>query len=412
MKKPSSHHRRRTIAAILAALTLVVALTAQLVKIELDPGAPAMRAGSSKPRVRGPAPVRKFVADSFWQVQWVLGIGDTQGLFAEPRQIIAQKAHAVVLDAGTREVRVVDLHTGRVQLTMTARGVGPGEFKRPSRLVKSPEGFAVLDDEVARLSNFTIRGELLWDFVIPDVFEVAGICIASSESVAVHYARASNNVVYFDTAGSRLAVASVPWTEPRDEFSSFGQSGAMSNATPHLGCAFAPLYGSDWAAIASEGARPPTVFRYHEPGGTPVFRSSDRVLARDGLKVTIEHFQTSESPVVAQGIQLRLDTAIINAWTTSEFPRRILDYHHLESGRYLFSRKLPFIVNAFAIAQDGTFIVSDIGETNQVVMAIRPQTRPDSANKSGLARSATATPLAGTLGRPPAPARARPPANR
>lgn len=393
-------------------LCVLAVVLFRCVNIEIDPGLRSSTRGHDQKSSRGPAPTRTYAADSAWERLWMAGTEDTQGLFSEPRAIIAHRSHVIVLDAGTREVRVMDLQTGRIQLTMQSKGVGPGEFKRPSKLIKSPEGFAILDHESGRLSNFSIEGTLLWDFAMPDLFEVSGICIPDGRTVVVHFSRARDNVIHFDTAGTRLSLRSIPWAHARTDMEAYANPGFVSNATPDFGCALSPVYGEQWAVLPAQPDQSPSVHPFHEPGVEPVFEASERVLERISGKVAVEIIQRTDASVVAQGVQAIHDTVVINAWTTRQFPRRILDYHHLPSGRYLYSRVLPFSVNGFAIAPDGTFIVSHIGETDQIVMAMRPTTRPDSAKKSGQTRTTIPAPPAGTPARPPAPARAPLPANR
>jgi hypothetical protein len=403
---------RKPRAVTLLGLSALALVLFRCVKIEIDPGLKSSKRVHGTRKADRPAPIRTFAADSAWERLWIAGIDDTQGIFSEPRQIIAHRSHVVVLDAATREVRVLDLRTGSVKLTMVAQGVGPGEFKRPAKLIKSPEGFAVLDHESGRLSNFTLEGALQWDFSVPDLFEVSSLCIPDRHTVAAYYSRSRDNVIHFDTAGNKLSQSSVPWAYPRTDMEAHANPSFASNVSSTMGCALSPVYGEQWAVLPAQASDSPNVYPFHEPGLEPVFEVSERVLGQANGKVAVELIQRTDAPVVAQGVQAIHDTVVINAWTTKQFPRRILDYHHLPSGRYLYSRVLPFVVNGFAIAPDGTFIVSHIGDTDQIVMAMRPVARPNSSNKSGQAGPATATPPAGTPARPPAPARARPPANR
>lgn len=412
MKRPAPQTRARAVLLTLVALVAVAALVVRFVKFEIGSSISQPSSLRSPTSPTKTAQTRVFAPDSVWEFVWIVGKDKTSGVFAEPRQIVANQEEVIVLDGATREVRVLDVATGRIQLTKPATGVGPGEFKRPALLVQSPEGFAVLDHASGRLSNFSLDGKLLWDFSVPGAYELAGICIPSGNAIVVQYNRLVDNVVHFDTAGRSLATTSIPWTNVKREVTLVGLTGYMSNAVRPSGCAFAPLYGSEWVYQPADSSTPPTVHSFVEPGDEPVLETSERILAKDGKHVDIELAQRVNAPVVAQGVQAIHDTVVINAWTTKQFPRRILDYHHLPSGRYLYSRVLPFAVNGFAIAPDGTFIVSHIGETDQIVMAMRPVARPNSANKSGQARPATATPPASTPARPPAPARARPPANR
>ena len=52
---------------------------------------------------------------------------------------------------------------------------------------------------------------------------------------------------------------------------------------------------------------------------------------------------------MCHGVEAPPVTAIVYAWRTQQFPYRTLDYYEITTGRYLFSRKLPFLVQSLAI---------------------------------------------------------------
>ena len=106
---------------------------------------------------------RTFAADSFWIRKWLRGGSKEADLLTEPRQVIVAGNTVVVLDEGTREVFAFDIANGQTRLNMKALGEGPGEFRRPARIVQTATGFAVLDHATARLTAFDSLGRMQWD---------------------------------------------------------------------------------------------------------------------------------------------------------------------------------------------------------------------------------------------------------
>lgn len=351
---------------------------------------------------------RTFAADSLWRRLWVVGIDSTADTFVEPRHVVAGRDLVTVLDVGTRELRAFDPRTGAARFVITSRGTGPGEFKRPALIATTPSGVAVLDHATSRLTAFTISGKLAWDAPVQNVFEISGLCIPDGRRVLLKLKRRDSSIVEIDTSGRRLRTLHVAWPIRLRDEAGFVHESRTAGPSSEGGCVVAPIFGKHWASLAAATPSTPRVHAYREPGADPVMKTSERVLDRSFSKIVVEQLETTDADPIAHAITVRRDTAIVYAWKTRAFPQRTLDYYHLPSGRYLYSRKLPFIVNALTIGDDGTFYGTVLGEKEQALIAMRPERLPTAAPAKGAAIPAS-TRRAGTPGRPPAPARVPPP---
>lgn len=331
-----------------------------------------------------PTPVlRKMPADSIWRRVWAIGGDSTSDAFVEPRQIVATGGLAVILDAGTREVRALDARTGALRFVVKPTGEGPGEFRRPSFIASTPTGFAVLDQADARLTAYDRLGKFLWTTVVPDVFTINGLCVygdsrTPTRIVATH-SRRDSSLVEIDTAGRQAVKRSIPWREAVRGAVGFAYSHVTSNASARGECVVAPLFGSEWGLVATGG--PARAFRVIEPGAQPVVETSRRILDRSLTSAVIESTQQSDTPQASRGALIIGDTAIVYAARTKTFPLRWLDYYRASTGAYLYSRKLPFIANGIAIGDDGTIFATSIGTTSNVIVALRPATVVDALQK-------------------------------
>lgn len=314
--------------------------------------------------------VRTYAPDTGWTRTWVLGSDTTTDMFIEPRHVAVSGDVVAILDDGTREVRAFDVLTGATRFALLPRGQGPGEFKRPSMMVSTPTGFAVLDGENARLTAYNREGKLEWDVVLADIAAVGGLCIRSGPSISVYHQRAIDNIVDYDTTGRRTAVRTVAWPDTKELKAGFAFSSFVSNAGTGGACVVAPIFGAQWAVIEKSG--PIRSSGYKEPGATPIITIQEQVLGRSGTQIAIQTNSSSDSPHAARGALIIGDTAIIAAAHTKQFRYRILDYHKLGTGEYLYSRLLPMVFNSLAIGPDGTFYGTMIGESRQVLVAMRP----------------------------------------
>jgi hypothetical protein len=303
-------------------------------------------------------------------------------MFAEPRQVVASGDVVVVLDAGTRDVRGFDARTGATRFVLAPRGEGPGEFKRPSLLVGTPDGFAVLDQATARLTAYDRRARMQWTMVLNDVFITDGICVrrgtanspSSGTRVVTVLKRRDSSLVEYDTTGRRLAVRSFPWKVMQKGAVGFAYTTFNSAAADNGDCVSAPLFGAEWGVIAARGI--PRVFAMREPGAQAVIKTSDRVLDRSWGTVTTLQNQQSETEQALRGAAVNGDTAILYAAHTKLAPLRILDYYRASTGEYLFSRKLPFILIGFTVGRDGTVYGTRISDREQLVIAMQPAEAP------------------------------------
>jgi len=330
----------------------------------------AQSAPATAPSSLASTPIRTMAADSSWQRVWVVGTDTTKETFIEPRQLVVSGDLVLVLDAGTREIRSFDARTGAQRFIQPARGIGPGEYKRPALLAATPTGYAVLDQATSRLSAFGLDRRLQWDAVVPDVFQLQGLCIDAKQSAWLSYRRRDSSIVVVDSAGVRRAVYRIPWRIARPTTVDFAHE-AFTSATSRDGrCAIAPLFGSEWATVNTATGRLQT-YAYREAGAEPVMKTTQRILDRSLSEVVVQNTNTTDAPPISHGVMQRGDTVIVYAWMTSKQPRRTLDYFHGRTGRYLHSRVLPTHFDALTIGPDGTFYGTRIGEPS-VLIAIRP----------------------------------------
>lgn len=366
----------------------------------------ALLAGVSEPV--DAQPVRRFPADTFWRRLWTAGSKD-DGLFVEPRAVVVHQDRVTVLDRGTREVLSFDRRTGRSLLRLTARGSGPGEFKRPAHLVTTGDGFAVVDHANMRLSSFDAQGRMRWDIIIPEIFRVSDLCFLSPTRVLVHYKRRDSSMVVFDSAGRRLSVRSIPWTAARPSTMTFLHEAFMSPVTADGSCALVSYFGAEWAMIPGDAAgRRMAIHRYIEPGAEPVvIRNETPMSPTDPMPKVVP--EVTETPPIAKGVLLRRDTVIVMGARTRSDPHRLLDYYERATGRYLYSRRLPFPLVALAIDDDGTFFGAVIEENIQALVAFRPERLTKAVQRELDRARKTSVPLRDTVARrsPPAPARPR-----
>jgi hypothetical protein len=352
---------------------------------------------------------RSIPPDSMWRLAWMVGRDSTEGTFVEPRHVVVSGALVVVLDMGTREVKGFETSTGKAQFTLTARGEGPGEFRRPAKLVATPDGFGVLDHATARLTGYDRSGRYRWDLTIPEIFAVTGACVTPQYRVFVSYARRDSSIVQFDTTGRRLSYIRLPWSVPRPSPVAFAHESRLSAATTSGDCVVAPMFGREWATFTTGVSPRGRVHGYREPGQEPVMKTTSQTLDRSRTKVIIQQTNTTETDPVASGAMTRGDTAVILSYNTKRRSNSLLDYYLASSGRYLYSRNLPMSFTSVAVDSNGTYYATVITEKEQALIAMRPERLPATAPAKG---AATPVPSrrAGTPGRPPAPAPAPPPA--
>ncbi|MCE2901191.1 MAG: hypothetical protein ACK6DP_16635 [Gemmatimonas sp.] len=356
-------------------------------------------------------PLRTFAPDSLWRRLWVVGVDSTADTFVEPRRVVANREVVTVLDLGSREVRAFDPNTGAARFTLLPKGVGPGEFRKPSLIAATQTGVAVLDQAASRLTAYTSRGVPAWDAPVPNAFDIGGLCIPDPRRFMLQYRRRDSSLVEFDTSGRHLRVHRIPWTAPRPAEVGFAHEAHVSGPSASGRCLVAPIFGREWASVATAAGQRDFVHAYREAGSEPVMKTSEKILDRSWDKVIVETTNTTDKPPIAQGALVHRDTAIVYAWRTQQFPYRTLDYYEITTGRYLFSRKLPFLVQSLAIGDDGTFFATIITEKEQALIAMRPERLPATTRPAKGGTTPALPRRAGTPGRPPAPVPAPPPAH-
>ena len=355
-------------------------------------------AAATTPAGAVPPMPRRFPADSAWAYHWVVGRDPHTELFIEPRQLVVSGGMVVVFDAGSREVHLLEAASGRPTRRLEARGTGPGEFRRPTLLLGTPDGFAILDQATARVTAFTLGGRVRWDAQIPDAARLAGACIPAGGRLLLSYRRAAPSLLTVDTAGRTVATSghtgTIPWQIRRPTAPDFAHEHHLSGAGPDGRCALVPIFGGEWALTGPAGGRP-TVYPLIEPGELPRIRQSRRILERTATHVIVEGAEISSTRPVASGAMRRGDTVIVVATSATAPNRRLLDYYDASSGRYLHSRWLPALFAAVTIGPDGTFYAAHIGERTQVVVALRPTRRVSPSIRRGDRRAPLPPPLPG-----------------
>jgi hypothetical protein len=365
--------RTRLRAATLLVLCLATRLDAQRGTSTNARGTPGTKAApAARATTTSTTLVRRLRPDSVWRKVWSIAEDESTDRFIEPRSVVATGDLAVVLDDGTREVHALDARTGATRFVLKPTGQGPGEFRRPAKLAATPTGFAVLDHANARLTAYDRRGKMEWDAILSDVFSIGGLCIGPGPRIVATMDRRDSSIVEFDTTGRRRAMRSIPWQELVRGGVDFTYAHSASSASPSGACVVAPLFGAEWAAIPESG--PSRTYRVLDPGPQPVVVVTERVLERTLSKVIVQGNHQSDTPQASRGALVLGDTAIVYAAISKEFPLRMLDYYRLSTGEYLYSRKLPFVANGVTVGRDGTYYLTSIGPTRNVIIALRPAT--------------------------------------
>lgn len=311
---------------------------------------------------------RRFVADSFWVRTWIRGASKEPDLFTEPRQIVAVGDIVAVLDAGMREVFVLEASTGALRVQLSSRGEGPGEFKRPAQLTAANGGFALLDHATSRLSVFDARGRFSWDTPIGSAVGTEGLCVQPDGRVTTKRSGSKDALLTIDSTGRTVATRSLPWPDPGQK--STAVAALVAGPDARGACIIARRYGSEWLLVPRAGAfvRLPYVSKHPEATIT-VKNGPKRRVGNEGSFVRTE-LLSSDAAVSAA--MLRGDTLILRGGPAERDGYRLLDYYLLPSGRYIHSRRLPAIFIATAVGSDGTFYATSIGEESGAVMALRP----------------------------------------
>ncbi len=322
---------------------------------------------------------RSFASDSIWRRVFSVGTEKGSETFVEPRQLVISAGVVVVLDLGTREVRGFDAKSGVPRFVLKATGSGPGEFKRPSMLIRTPWGFAVLDQSTARLTGYRVNGKMHWDIVLPDMFRVSDACVDSAGRVSLAYERADSSIVTMDTAGRRLGTTQVNWLPSRTNVESFAHRAFLSSVDRSGACALVRYFGGDWALV-DPIHRTASLHPLIERGEEPIVKVTERIRERTLTSVIVEAPQTSESRPIVRGIAMLADTVVTFGAETKQNALRLIDYYD-RNGRYLHSRRLPILLNALAVGDDGTFYGTMISENTQALVAFRPERLTKSIQK-------------------------------
>ncbi len=328
----------------------------------------AQRATFSRSKV--PPTARRFLADSFWVRLWRRGGKDEPELFVEPRHLTTFGNLVAVLDLGTREVIAFDRDSGRTQFTMTARGEGPGEFKRPALLVSDGASFGVIDHATSRLSMYDTRGTMHWDAPLPDAVNVESACLLSHARVLMKFSGIEKGIRLVDSTGRTIAQRPLAGYDRDHPPPSFATSARLSGPLAGDRCALVPSYGRTWYSINAVGTM--MAHPYIEPGAEAVVRVATNTLDKNWRSEVRRETQTSTVSPIARGALHIGDTLIVQAGATHRTPYRLLDYYLMPGGRYLYSRLLPVAFAALAVGANGTFYGAAIDDEVSWIVAFRP----------------------------------------
>lgn len=368
-QKPHSSDQTCATRAVAALLLLVITSAYGTVRAQPRPQATAApSAGAARPPQS--RDLRRFRADSFWVRTWLRGGDDEPELFVEPRQLVVAGGMVAILDLGTREIIALKRDSGRTQLTLSARGEGPGEFKRPARLLHLGDDFGVIDDATARLTMFAANGTRLWDAPMPDANVLEAVCMLPGARVLIKRAGFDKAIRIVDSSGRSIAQQTLPISDPKHPPPDFAHTAQLTGPLRDGRCVLTPAFGSTWYVVDASGKLSP--HKYIEPGADAFVSVSTKTLEK-GMRTEVRRqTQTSTASPIARGAMYIGDTVIVHAGATKRFPYHLLDYYLLPEGQYVYSRRLPVAFVALTIGPDGTFYGTRIGDETSWVMGFRP----------------------------------------
>lgn len=310
--------------------------------------------------------VRQFRTDSFFIREWIRGGAKEPDLFVEPREIAVTQSAVVVLDAGTREIHVLDLRNGSKRLVLKATGEGPGEFKRPMHIATTARLIGVLDQATSRITVYSDSGRYLWTTHVPEGPSVEAMCMLPRGRLRVKYLGVVGALATIDSAGQIVSRRSLPASPELQKAPSFANSAFLADGCTDGVMSLAPSFGASWYSVAENGAS--KRFAYVEAGRDAIITLNKRNVDRSRSLKADQLIQTTEVNAIARGAMQRGDTIIIEAGATKSLPYELIDYYRANDGRYLYSRHLPFTPSALAITPDGRLIAAIIGdETSSIV---------------------------------------------
>ena len=315
---------------------------------------------------QGKPGVRQFRTDSFFIREWIRGGVKEPDLLVEPREIAVTQSAVVVLDAGTREIHVLDLRDGSKRLVLKATGEGPGEFKRPIHIATTTQLIGVLDQATSRITVFSDSGRYLWTTSVPDGPSVEAICMLPRGRLRVKYLGAVGALATIDSLGRILSRSSLPAAPELQKAPTFANAAYVADGCADGVMSIVPIFGAFWYSIAENGAT--KRFAYVEAGRDAVITLKKRAVDRSRTVKADQLIQTTEVNAIARGAMQRGDTIIVEAGATNRLPYELIDYYRAKDGKYLYSRHLPFTPSALAITPDGRLIATFIGdETSSIV---------------------------------------------
>ena len=323
---------------------------------------------------------RQFRADSFYVRDWIRGGSKEPDLFVEPREVSTTRSAVIVFDQGTREIHALDLASGATRFVLTAKGEGPGEFRRPMHMATTPELIGVLDAATSRLTVFSETGRYLWTTRVADGPAVEAMCLLPRGILRVKYLGALNAIATVDSTGRVVSRTSLPVSRELLNAPVFANSAFIANGCSSTSMAVTPYFGSAWYGVSPNGSA--TRFAYREPGREAIVTSKLNRRDKVGSTVVTATNLTSDVDPITAGAFQRADTVMVRAGATKRLPHELLDYYRATDGAYLYSRRLPFPPNALAFSADGHLLLTDIGEETSAIMRLSMTARPPRKKKA------------------------------
>ena len=320
---------------------------------------------------------RQFRADSFYVRDWTRGGSKEPDLFVEPREVATTQSAVIVFDQGTREIHALDLTTGATRFVLTAKGEGPGEFRRPMHMATTSQLIGVLDAATSRLTVFSETGRYLWTTRVADGPSVEAMCLLPRGILRVKYLGAMNAIATIDSTGRVLSRTSLPVSRELLNAPSFANSAFIANGCSSASMAVTPYFGSAWFGVSPNGSA--TRFAYRESGREAIVSSK---ITRREKSVATETSLTSDVDPITRGAYQHGDTVIVRAGDAKRYPNEFLDYYRATDGTYLYSRKTAFWPSALAFSTTGHLLVTSIGDETSVVMRLSTTTRPPRKKKA------------------------------
>ena len=263
---------------------------------------------------------------------------------------------------------------------LTAKGEGPGEFRRPMHMATTPELIGVLDAATSRLTVFSETGRYLWTTRVADGPSVEAMCLLPRGFLRVKYLGAMNAIATIDSTGRVVSRTSLPVSRELLNAPVFANTAFIANGCSSTSMAVTPYFGSAWYRVSPNGSA--TRVAYREPGREAIVTSKLKRRDKVGSSVVTVTNLTSEVDPITRGAYQHGDTVIVRAGDSKRYPNEFLDYYRATDGTYLYSRTIAFWPNALAFSADGHLLLTDIGEETSAIVRLSVTASPPRKKKA------------------------------